>query len=102
MKNSRFVAFALLLFVIISASLGCSRDPNVRKRKYLESGNRYFEKHQYREAGIQYSNAIQVDGRFADAHYQLARVYLAMEAYGNAYGELRRTVELAPDNIQAK
>jgi tetratricopeptide (TPR) repeat protein len=102
MKTNRYIIFVLLLVLITGSLLGCSRDPNVRKRKYLESGNRYFEKHQYREAGIQYSNAVQVDGRYADAHYQLARTYLAMHAYGNAYTELRRTVELAPDNIQAK
>jgi len=25
---------------------GCARDPNVRKQKYLESGERYFDKGQ--------------------------------------------------------
>jgi Tfp pilus assembly protein PilF len=59
-----------LFVVTITLGLlaGCSRDPNVRKQKYLESGQCYFEKAKYREAAIQYSNAIQVDPRFADAH----------------------------------
>jgi len=51
---------------------GCSQDPNVKKRKLLESGQRYFDKGQYQEAAIQFENAIQVDDRFADAHYKLA------------------------------
>jgi Tfp pilus assembly protein PilF len=55
--------------VLAALLTGCSRDPNVRKQKYLESGQRYFDKGQYREAEIQFENAIQVDSRFADAHY---------------------------------
>src|SRR5438552_3690018 len=57
---------ACLLAAMLAA---CSRDPNVRKQKYLESGERYYEKGKYREAAIQYENAIQVDASFADAHY---------------------------------
>lgn len=102
MKNFRSVAFALLLLVTAGTFLGCSRDPNVRKQKYLESGNRYFEKHQYREAAIQYSNAAVIDPRFTEAHYRLAQAYLKLKAFGNAYSELRRTVELDPGKLQAR
>jgi len=51
----------LVCFLIAALFMGCSRDPNVRKQKYLESGDRYFAKGRYREAAIQYSNAVQVD-----------------------------------------
>ena len=39
-----------LLLAVVALSLSCSRDPNVRKQKYLDSGKRYFEKAKYREA----------------------------------------------------
>ena len=66
-KGSRF-QYAVAAVCLLGALLtGCSRDPNVRKQKYLESGQRYFDKGQYREAEIQFENAIQVDSRFADA-----------------------------------
>ena len=48
---------------------GCSRDPNVRKQKYFDSGGKYFAEGKYREAAIQYSNAIQIDPRFAPVSY---------------------------------
>ena len=64
------VACSLLAFLV-----GCSRDPNVRKQKYFESGERYFAEGKYREAVIQYSNAIQIDTRFAQAHYQLSQTF---------------------------
>jgi len=73
-KRSGFQYAVAAVCVLAALLTGCSRDPNVRKQKYLESGQRYFDKGQYREAAIQFENAIQVDSRFADAHYKLAQV----------------------------
>jgi len=93
----------LLLAAIISALslVSCSRDPNVRKQKYLDSGKRYLGSQQYREAVIQFSNALQVDSRYTEAHYQLAQAYIKMGAYGSANVELRRTLELDPGHANA-
>ncbi|MGH9650118.1 MAG: tetratricopeptide repeat protein, partial [Terriglobales bacterium] len=92
---------AILAMTLVVLLAGCSRDPNVRKQKYLESGNRHFQEAKYREAAIQYLNAIQVDSRFAQAHYQLAQCYVRLELWNAAYNELLRTVELAPKNWKA-
>ena len=73
-NGSRFRYAVAAVCVLAALLTGCSRDPNVRKQKYLESGQRYFDKGQYREAEIQFENAIQVDSRFADAHYKLVIV----------------------------
>src|SRR6201997_2752763 len=100
----RAPAFRLFFILTLLASLlrGCSRDPNVRKQKYFESGQRFFEKSKFREAAIQYSNAIQVDPRFADAHYRLALTYLRLGEVNRGFQELQRTVELQPDNYAAR
>jgi tetratricopeptide (TPR) repeat protein len=90
-----------IVFLISTLFTACSRDPNVRKQKYLESGDRYFSKSKYREAAIQYANAIQVDSRFSQAHYQLGETYLKLQDYNRAYAELSRTAELAPDYYPA-
>src|SRR5580698_5478263 len=82
--------------------IGCSRDPNVRKQKYLESGERYFAKAQFTAASIQFRNALQVDPQFAAAHYQLARTYLKVREWDNAFQELQRTIELEPQNFPAR
>jgi tetratricopeptide (TPR) repeat protein len=101
---SRFTAIRLLLLVFLIAGLfaGCSRDPNVRKQKYFESGNRYRDKDKFPEAAIQYLNAVQLDPRFAEAHFQLGETYLKMGDRGRAFQELSRVIELAPDNYQAR
>ena len=99
----RSISWQVILVSVLGAFLvGCSRDPNVRKHKYYESGQRYFQKGKYREALIQFSNVLQVDSSDADAHYQLARVYSRMQQWDPAYHELERTVELQPENYQAR
>src|SRR5579862_2185979 len=101
---SRSVSLRLLVVVLgISAFFtGCTRDPNVRKQKFLESGNRYAKQGKLREAEIQYANALQIDPRFAEAHYQLAETYLKLKDYNRAYAELSRTTDLTPDNYSAQ
>ncbi|HEY2115095.1 MAG TPA: tetratricopeptide repeat protein, partial [Candidatus Angelobacter sp.] len=100
---TRPVAVRLLLvaFLVPALLTGCNRDPNVRKQKFLESGNRYRDKGKLREAAIQYSNAIQVDPRFAEAHFQLGETYLKLKDGNRAFTELSRTVDLAPENYAA-
>ncbi len=93
-----WAAFSLLLLLGLTTVIpGCSRDPNARKQKYLESGQRYFNKGKYREAAIQLGNAIQVDSRYADAHYQLAKTELKLQQWSLAYQELNRVLELEPE-----
>src|SRR5208282_2316120 len=101
-KRSR-LQFAVVAVCVLAALLaGCSRDPNIRKQKYLESGQRYFDKGQYREAAIQFENAIQVDARFADAHYKLGLTALKLEQWPAAYQELSKTIEIKPDQYAAR
>ena len=93
MRQSRGAKFqcavAAICLLLVALLAGCSRDPNVRKHKYLESGQRYFDKEQYREAAIQFENAIQVDQHFTDAHYKLALTALKLEQWPSAYFSFR-------------
>ncbi len=98
-STSLLLTCSLLAAVILT---GCSRDPNVRKQKYFDSGEKYFADGKFREAAIQFSNAIQVDPRFAQAHYKLGETYIRLRDGQRAVGELARSVDLAPDNYQAR
>jgi tetratricopeptide (TPR) repeat protein len=81
---------------------GCHGDPNVRKQKYFESGKRYSAQGKYKEAAIQFANAVKIDKAFGDAHYELAKSYLSLGQFGPAYAELVRAVELQPANYTAR
>jgi tetratricopeptide (TPR) repeat protein len=101
---NRSVAVRLLLvgFLIAVLLTGCTRDPNVRKQKFLESGNRYRDQGKLREAAIQYLNAVQVDPRFAEAHYQLGEICLKLKNDNCAGEHLSRAVELEPGIYRAQ
>ena len=100
MRSIRSVALALIALL---AFVSCSRDPNVAKKRYLDSGNKYFDKARYKEASIQYRNAIKIDPRYGLAHYKLALVALKLlprPDLGGAVRELRRAKELLPASQQ--
>ena len=96
----RWTGAAICLLVVLGT--GCSRDPNIRKQKYLESGQRYFDKGQYREAEIQFENAIQVDTRFTDAHFKLAQAAMKLEQWPIVVQELTTTIQQQPDQYAAR
>lgn len=100
--NRQSVAGVVAFLVVAILLSGCHGDPNVRKHKYLESGKRYSAQGKYREAAIQFSNALKVDKSYPDAHYELAQAYVHLGQFGAAYGELSRTVDLQPTNSKAR
>ena len=100
-SQKRIVLATATLLAVCTVS-GCKHDPNVQKQKYLESGKRYEKDGKYREATIQFSNALKVDHNFAPAHYELAKTYLQLGSMIAAYQELQRTVSLNPGNMQAR
>ncbi len=92
--------FALILAFVLGF-VSCSRDPEVAKRRYLESGNKYFERGKYREARIFYKDAIQKDPRFGPAYYKLGLTVLKLletqhGSASEAVQAFRRAVELLP------
>ena len=97
----RRTAFAALALAVLTTA-GCHRDPNKQKQKYLESGKRYSADGKYKEAAIQFSNALKVDRNFAEAHYQLGDTYLKMGSVMPGYSELSRAVALQPNNQKAR
>ena len=101
MNRSTYLSAAILL---IGACLlaGCRPNANVRKQKYMESGDRFSADGKYREAAIQYLNALKVDGENPAAHYALARTYGHLRQFNDARLQLARTVELQPGNLQAR
>ena len=91
MRSIRLVAVILAVVVGLAS---CSRDPNVVKKHYLESGNKYFDKGRYKEASIQYRNALKRDPKYGPAYYKLSLVSLKTGDIGGAVSSLRRAVEL--------
>ena len=92
---TRHSSLVTALMVLVT---GCHRDPNVAKRKFMESGDRYYAKERYREAAIQYQNVIKVDPKYEEAHYQLAQCYLKLADWPDANRELLQAIDQKPDD----
>ncbi len=90
--------FVLLLFI---GAVACNRDPEVVKRKYVENGNKYFERGKYKEASIMYRSALKKDQRYGEAYYRLGLTQLKLNQPVAAVASLRRAVELQPNNDNA-
>jgi tetratricopeptide (TPR) repeat protein len=94
MRPKRVLVTVILAIVALLA--GCSRDPNVAKKRYVESGNRYFAKGKYKEARIMYLDALQKDLRYGEAYYRLGLTALKIGPVNQAVDAMRRAVELLP------
>lgn len=92
-RNLRTVALVLVAAVTL---VSCSRDPNVAKKRYLESGNKYFDRGKYKEASIMYRNALQKDLRYGPAQYKMGLTSIKLGQLAPAVQYLRRAVDLLP------
>ena len=99
MKYRKLLTF---LPVLVLALASCTRDPKVKAQRYVEQGNKFFAKGKYKEASLMYRNAQKQDPRSGEAYYRLALTALKLSAYGDAFRALINTVELQPDNADAK
>src|SRR5438445_13801284 len=62
---------ALLVSIVAQICLvlfGCVRDPNARKQKLLEQGDRYFAQEKFPEALVTYGRALQIEPKSALLH----------------------------------
>jgi len=103
MKYRRLLLkFLPLLLLALTA---CSRDPKVRARRYVENGNKFFNKGTlagYKDASIMYRRALKEDPRNGDAWYHRALTDYKLSSYSDAFIALINTVELQPANTDAK
>jgi tetratricopeptide (TPR) repeat protein len=91
-KLLRIITFTLVSLTLVS----CSRDPQVVRKKYLESGNKYFERNKFKEASIMYRRALGTDPKYGEAYFKLAMTSLKLNQPANAVPALRRAIELLP------
>jgi tetratricopeptide (TPR) repeat protein len=86
----------LVVLIALIAGSACTRDPNVAKKRYLESGNRYFDRGKYKEASMMYRNALKKDLRYGDAYYRLGLTLWKLNDRGGSYRSFIRALDLLP------
>jgi tetratricopeptide (TPR) repeat protein len=100
MRN-RYVV-ATLMVALMAVLAGCTRNPEAAKRKYLQSGMKYMDQKKYDSAVIQFKKALQVDPRFAEAHYELGNAEMKLKHWPDAFKEFSVAVDQDPNQMKAR
>jgi tetratricopeptide (TPR) repeat protein len=93
---SRGLVAALVLTVA-----ACS-NPEAEKKQYFDSGMKFAAEKKYQEAIVQFRNAVRVDNKFGEAHFQLAEAFTALGDGRNAARQYIAAADLLPDNPEAQ
>jgi tetratricopeptide (TPR) repeat protein len=94
-RSILLVSICCLLFVFTSCS-------SHSKDAYLKRGEEYLQKRKFHDAAMQFRAAADIDKDSANAHWGLARAYENLGQFNETIDELRKVVDLNPDNLDAK
>jgi tetratricopeptide (TPR) repeat protein len=93
-------ALAAILACVVGL-VSCNTDPQVAKKRYLEMGNKYYDRattkndpSQYKNAAIMYRRALEKDKLYGEAYYKLALTYLKQGNLNGAVPNFRRAIDL--------
>lgn len=87
----RFVILCFLFTMTLLLS-NCSESSDERAIKHVRRGDEYARKEQFKEAVIEYKNAVDALPDNTDLRWKLSRAALKANDFGTAFGELRRVV----------
>ncbi|HWT03709.1 MAG TPA: tetratricopeptide repeat protein [Pyrinomonadaceae bacterium] len=97
--------FVLARFVIILVAalglVGC-KSAETSKAEHVQRGEAFLKEKKYQEATIEFRNAIQIDDRLAPAHWGLAQAYEGLQRFAEMMDELKRTIDLDANNLDAR
>ena len=102
MHKNKLVRFVAAVLVLICWINGCARDPKTRRDRFLDSGQRYFEKGQFDAAAIQFRRAVQVDSRYGESYYRLGLAQLKLRQWQEAYRSFNKTLEVDSAHVAAR
>jgi tetratricopeptide (TPR) repeat protein len=100
----RSYLYPALLTVFLAALLslvGCT-SPEKAKAEHVSRGEALLKAEKFQEASIEFRNAIQIDDKFASAHWGLARAYEGLQRFQEAFEELKLTIALDPKHLDAR
>jgi len=102
MMKKIFLVFVLVAIAAGGGILGYTvwKKTTQTPQAFLDQGKKYFEDKKYKEALIEFMNAVRVDPRNRDGRLFLARTYLAQQNGRGAVAQLKALLEYYPDDVE--
>src|SRR5215203_2152486 len=95
------ISFFCLLLATAILLAGCA-NPEKTKAGHLSKGEAYLKDSKYQEASLEFRNALQIDDKLGAGHWGLARAFEGLERFPEMLDELRKTVTLDKENLDAR
>ena len=101
-RKSFYYTTILAILLAATVSLGGCSNPEKAKAEHLSKGEAYLKDSKFQEAALEFRNALQIDDKLVAAHWGLARAYESLQRVPDMIEELRKTIELDQNNLEAK
>ena len=101
-RSYSYSPVVLSLLLVALFSLGGCTNPEKAKAEHLTRGEAYLKDSKFQEASLEFRNALQIDDQLAAGHWGLARAYESLQRAPEMLEELRKTVQLDPNNLDAR
>src|ERR1044072_9038171 len=95
------ISVLCLLLAALVPLAGCT-NPAKAKADHVARGEQYLTDQKFQEATLEFRNAIQIDDKLAAAHWGLARAFEGLERFPEMLDELRKTIALDKENLDAR
>src|SRR5512135_1081116 len=100
--NMRRSIIMTACWIVVAVFVGsCNRSPEGKLAKYVKRGDKYVKEEKFKEAVIEYRNAVKAVPKDPAAHWKLAKASIEAKDFRTAFLELKTTVELDPNNFDA-
>ncbi len=98
MKKSVLYLFLFVLLLVCQTTISFAQTAKL----HVDVGLNHFYKNRYLEAYKEFKQALEIDPTYAEAYYNLGRVYKAQGFTKEAIVEFQLAVRLKPDYVAAK
>lgn len=102
MSNTRIRSTAILIALLALSGLGGCGGAEARLASYLERGDQYFSDRNFEKARVEFSNALQIDPKNADARYMAGRVAEKLNNPREAVGQYQAAIDADPGHIESR
>lgn len=88
-----------IIFVLVLFLLNACAGVDEKRTTHYERGMDYYESRQYKDAVLEFKNAVRIDPEFVEAHLMLGKTYYQLKDWQRAHNSLKKATTLDSELI---